>query len=45
VSVSKEDENYLVRDHEPVFKTKTAQDIVFAAIENLARFKIKMKIG
>jgi len=45
VSVSKDDENYLVRDHEPVFKTKTAQGIVFTAIENLARFKIKTKIG
>lgn len=44
-SVNKDDESYLVRDHEPIFKTKTAQGIVFTAIENLARFKIKKKIA
>ena len=45
VSVNKEDESYLVRDHEPIFKTKTAQGIVFIAIENLARYKIRQKLG
>jgi hypothetical protein len=44
-SVNKDDESYLVRDHEPIFKTKTAQGIVFTAIENLARYKIKKKIA
>ena len=41
--VTKDDESYLVRDHEPVFKTKTAQDIVFNAIENIALHKIREK--
>ena len=44
VSVSKDDESYLVRDHEPIFKTKTAQEIVFTAIENLARLKIREQL-
>ena len=44
-SVNKDDESYLARDHEPIFKTKTAQGIVFTAIENLARFKIRQKLG
>ncbi len=45
VSVNKGDESYLARDHEPIFKTKTAQDIAFTAIENLARYKIGQKLG
>ena len=45
VSVNKDDESYLVRDHEPIFKTKTAQSIVFNAIENLCRLKIRKKLG
>ena len=45
VSVGRDDETYLLRDHEPIFKTKTAQGIVFTAIENLGRFKIQKKIG
>ena len=45
VSVNKDDESYLVRDHEPIFKTKTAQGIVFNAIENLCRLKIRKKLG
>ncbi len=44
VSVSSDDESYLVRDHEPIFKTKTAQGIVFTAVENLARIKIREKL-
>ena len=44
-SVTKDDESYLLRDHEPIFKTKTAQDIAFVAIENLARSKIRRKLG
>ena len=43
VSVTKDDESYLVRDHEPIFKTKTALDIVFNAIENIALHKIREK--
>ena len=43
--VNKNDESYLVRDHEPIFKTKTAQGIVFRSIENLCRLKIRQKTG
>lgn len=43
--VNKNDESYLVRDHEPIFKTKTAQGIVFTSIENLCRCKIRHKTG
>lgn len=43
--VTQDDESYLVRDHEPIFKTKTAQGIAFTAIENLARLKIRQKTG
>ncbi len=45
VSINKGDASYLVRDHEPIYKTKTAQDITFNAIENLGRHKIKKKMG
>ena len=45
VGVNKDDESYLVRDHEPIYKTKTAQGITFTAIENLGRLKIRQKIG
>ena len=45
VDVNKSDESYLVRDHEPIYKTKTAQGIAFTSIENLARYKIRQKLG
>jgi hypothetical protein len=41
--VTKDDESYLVRDHEPIFKTKTAWNIVINAIENIALHKIREK--
>ncbi len=45
VGVNKDDESYLVRDHEPIYKTTTAQGIAFNSIENLARYKIRQKLG
>lgn len=40
-AVTKDDESYLVRDHEPIFKTQTARNIVINAIENIALYKIR----
>ena len=44
IDINRDDESYLVREHEPIYKTETAQRLTFVAIENLCRLKIKSKL-